>query len=192
MDENELIEYCNKNDVKFVDITSKILKEPYQGIGAYKLLFGTSRAQMKALQNVIDVFDFEYVATFEEPTEYGAEAVLFVKRDDEHWLLDENLKEKLRAIGSFENEGESNPTFVARFYVPNTRFNWFVVEGEPSGDDYVFFGYVELIQKEFDEFGYFALSELEELQSEIGVRVLRDYDFEPFKASEKVDWIKED
>lgn len=191
MGENEFLRYCNQNHIRFTDVTSE-LEIKHQGIGAYKMLFENSKAHKEALQHFITAFSFEYVATFEEPVEYFAEAVLYVERIEENWLLDDDLKATLQRIGSFEDEEGSNPLFVARFYVPNTRFNWYVVEGESREEDYVFFGYVELIQKEFDEFGYFALSELEGLHRERGVRVLRDYDFKPIRASEKVEWIKED
>jgi hypothetical protein len=38
--------------------------------------------------------------------------------------------------------------------LPGNRWAWYLIEGEPDGDDYLFFGFVFGIE---DEFGHFRL-----------------------------------
>ncbi len=62
----------------------------------------------------------------------------------------------------------------ARFFLPGTRWNWYVIEGEPDGTDYLFFGFVNGRE---DEFGHFRLSELEAIRGLFQESVERDLTF---------------
>ena len=73
-----------------------------------------------------------------------------------------------------------DPIVHAVFFFPGSGWTWFVTEGEPSEGDFIFFGYVIGLESEW---GYFALSELEELDIH-GVKVERISGFEPATMSE--------
>lgn len=50
---------------------------------------------------------------------------------------------------------------VAKFFFPAGRYTFYVTEGEPEDDDFVFFGYcVSAVGEDCDEWGYTTLSEL--------------------------------
>lgn len=75
-----------------------------------------------------------------------------------------------------EQEGVKDPTVYAAFVFTASGWVWLVTEGERRGDDdFIFFGYVIGFESEW---GYFALSELEEVNVH-GLRVERDFSFEP-------------
>jgi len=58
-----------------------------------------------------------------------------------------------------------------------------VTEGEPRGDDFLFFGFVNGLDSEF---GYFCLSELESAKGPLGFRGERDLAFQPGKLTDVV------
>jgi len=68
-------------------------------------------------------------------------------------LLTDDLRSRLPPLLSQEAEGD--PMVYARFHLPGNRWAWYLIEGEPDGDDYLFFGFVFGIE---DEFGHFRLS----------------------------------
>ncbi len=49
-----------------------------------------------------------------------------------------------------------------RILRPTSQWTWFATEAEKYGDDWEFYGYVKGIE---DEWGYFTLSELQEVRS---------------------------
>jgi len=87
-------------------------------------------------------------------------------------LLTDELRSRLPPLLSQEAEGD--PMVYARFHLPGTRWAWYLMEGEPDGDDYLFFGFVFGIA---DEFGHFRLSELEAVRGLFGETVERDLTF---------------
>lgn len=89
-------------------------------------------------------------------------------------LLNEELKKALPKLR--EQEGAKDPIVHAAFVFAASGWIWFVTEGEARGnDDFLFFGYVVGFESEW---GYFALSELEEVNVH-GFRVERDFTFKP-------------
>jgi len=86
-------------------------------------------------------------------------------------LLDEELRNRLPRLRS--QEAEVEPFVYARFYLPGTLRAWYVTEGEPRGEDYIFFGFVTVI----DQFCEFRLSELEAIRDLFGSPVERDHTF---------------
>jgi hypothetical protein len=58
----------------------------------------------------------------------------------------------------------------ARYSLASTPQVWYVIEGQPEGDDYLFFGFV----LDRNMFRTFRLSELEAARSEDGQQVERD------------------
>lgn len=93
-------------------------------------------------------------------------------------LLSDDLKRVLPRLRG--QEYSKDPTVYAVFFFPGSGWKWFVTEGEVSGDDFIFFGYVIGFEAEL---GSFTLSELEELDIH-GVRVERVEDFGPSSLSD--------
>ena len=89
-------------------------------------------------------------------------------------LLNEDLR---KALPKLREQAEvKDPIVYAAFVFVASGWVWFVTEGERrSDDDFIFFGYVIGFESEW---GYFALSELEEVNVR-GLRVERDLTFEP-------------
>ena len=88
-------------------------------------------------------------------------------------LLDDALRSALPKLR--EQAGSKDPTVFAKFFFPASGWTWFVTEGEPKADDFIFFGHVIGFESEW---GSFTLRELEEVEVN-GLRVERDLYFEP-------------
>lgn len=73
-------------------------------------------------------------------------------------LLPEELKNLLPKL--YEQEGIEDQKVFIKYFFPAGNWTWFVTEGEPRGDDFLFFGYVIGLDKEW---GYFTLKQLEEI-----------------------------
>ena len=73
-----------------------------------------------------------------------------------------------------EQEHSKDPTVYAVFNFPGSGWKWFVTEGEKSGDEFIFFGYVIGFEAEL---GYFTLSELEGVDI-CGIKVEQVENFE--------------
>lgn len=86
-------------------------------------------------------------------------------------LLTPELRGELPKL--YEQDGNENPIVYAKFFFPAGRWTWFVTEGEPDGNDFRFFGYV---LGDFDEWGYFSLNELQNINVR-GLTVERDLYF---------------
>lgn len=92
-------------------------------------------------------------------------------------LLDDSLRS---ALPKLTEQGDSiDPIVFAKFFFPASGWTWFVTEGEPKGDDFLFFGHVIGFESEW---GYFSLSELESVEIG-GVKVERDVYFEQMPFS---------
>lgn len=92
-------------------------------------------------------------------------------------LLSEELKARLPKL--YEQEGSIDPIVHAKFSFPASGWVWFVTEGQPTGIDFTFFGYVVGFEAEW---GYFMLGELEQVNVN-GLVIERDDDFEPQRLS---------
>ena len=95
-------------------------------------------------------------------------------------LLTDELRARLPCLLS--QEAEAEPWVYARFLLPGTQWQWYVLEGEPEDDDFLFFGFVFGLS---DEFGHFRLSELESIRSLLG-QVERDEAFTEGKLTDVV------
>lgn len=69
-------------------------------------------------------------------------------------LLTDELRARLPAL--YSQEAEADPVVYAKFFLPGTGWTWYVTEGSPQEDDFLFFGFVVGLESEF---GYFVLSE---------------------------------
>lgn len=94
-------------------------------------------------------------------------------------LLTDELRAQLPALYAQENEKDA--MVHIKFFTPWTGWTWYVTEGSPEGDDFIFFGYV--IGQE-SEWGYFSLNELESINGPFGLKIERDLHFTPKRKSE--------
>ena len=93
-------------------------------------------------------------------------------------LLTKEGRESLPPLGG--QALAADPVAYVKFFTPDAGWTWYATEGEPEGDDFLFFGYVEGAE---GELGYFLLSELEEVRGSLGLPVERDLFFEPTALS---------
>ena len=73
-------------------------------------------------------------------------------------LLPIELREQLPKL--YEQEETEDKIVYIKYFFPAGNWTWFVIEGEPEGDDFLFFGYVIGLEKEW---GYFTLKQIEEI-----------------------------
>ena len=73
-------------------------------------------------------------------------------------LLPSQMREQLPKLHA--QEKTEDPLVYLKFFFPAGRWTWFVTEGEPDGDDFLFYGYVIGSDKEW---GYFTLKQLAEV-----------------------------
>lgn len=69
----------------------------------------------------------------------------------------------------------ADATIICKFFTPDSSWTWYVTEGSQEDDDFIFFGYVVGLEKEW---GYFSLSELSEARGPMGLSIERDLYFE--------------
>ena len=93
-------------------------------------------------------------------------------------LLPDNVRGTLPPIGS--QAEDPDPKLLVKFFTPDAGWTWYASEGEPVGDDFHFFGYVEGVE---NEWGTFALSELRGVHGVLGLPVERDLYFKPCPSS---------
>jgi len=94
-------------------------------------------------------------------------------------LLPNELREKLPPLYSQENVPD--PLVHLKLFTADANWTWYVTEGSPEGDDFIFFGYVIGLEKEW---GYFALSELAAARGPLGLPIERDLYFKPAPFSQ--------
>jgi len=75
--------------------------------------------------------------------------------------------------GLYKTEESTNPMVQCKFFLPGTKWTWYVTEYD--GED-VCFGFVV---GDYPELGYFTISELESVSGPLSLRVERDRYFRP-------------
>lgn len=90
-------------------------------------------------------------------------------------LMTNELEKKFKKIGS--QEGVKDPIVVCKFFNPAGAGTWWACEYSP--EDRIFYGYVSIFGDECDEWGSFALSELQEFRGRFGLGIERDKFFDP-------------
>jgi len=96
-------------------------------------------------------------------------------------LLTDELRARLPPL--YSQEAEAEPMVYAKFFMPGTGWTWYVTEGSPQEEDFLFFGFVVGLESEF---GYFLLSELESVRSQLGLEVERDLAFHEGRLTDVV------
>jgi len=93
-------------------------------------------------------------------------------------LLTEELRKQLPPL--YSQEHVKDPTVICKFFHPLSNMTWYAIEGEPSGGDFIFFGWV---YSDFPELGYFSLNEMQDVKV-MGLGIERDLHFPPKRLSE--------
>lgn len=95
-------------------------------------------------------------------------------------LLTKEIINKIPKFYSTENIPLSEKEIVCKFFNPCGSGTWYVIEGQEEDGDFIFFGLVDLHEKEF---GYFSLNELQSLKLPFGLTIERDLHFSLEKVS---------
>lgn len=97
-------------------------------------------------------------------------------------LLTKELEQTIPALYSTEEIETKDKTIVCKFFAIGSSWTWYVVEGGRQKDgDYLFFGLVNGIEKEW---GYFTLSELLSVKWHGIPGIERDLHFIPVKVGD--------
>ncbi len=95
-------------------------------------------------------------------------------------LLPDDLCNRLPPLHAQDDELE--PMVYARYSLAGTPLVWYVIEGQPEGQDFLFFGFV----LGRNTFRNFHLSELEAARNDDGQQVERDAAFIPGRLTDVV------
>ena len=93
--------------------------------------------------------------------------------------MTKTLEKQLPKLYTYETL--ENAKVVAHYFNPCGRGDWYVLEGERREDgDFLFLGYVKSpLSPDFDELGYFTLSQLESVKIKpFGLGIERDLYFD--------------
>ncbi len=96
-------------------------------------------------------------------------------------LLTKEIKKQLPKIYETESVKLKDKKIICKFFNPCGAGTWFAVEGQQEEDDFIFFGLVDLHEKEW---GYFSLNELESIRLPFGLTIERDLYFNSCKAGD--------
>ena len=89
-------------------------------------------------------------------------------------LLTDELRKILPPL--YSQEKNKDPTVWIKFFTPDSSWTWYVTEGSEEEGDFLFFGYVVGFE---EEWGYFALSELQQARGPMNLPIERDLYFTP-------------
>lgn len=88
-------------------------------------------------------------------------------------LLTKELRKKLPPFSTNNDKKAEDIQIIVKFFHAYSDWGWYAIEGEPKGDDFVFYGYVRGIE---NELGDFSLSELKSIKIQ-GISIERDMYF---------------
>ena len=95
-------------------------------------------------------------------------------------LLTSDLVKRFHEIGS--QEEEKDPVVITKFFNPTGAGTWYATEY--NAEEKIFFGFVSIFGDYNDEWGSFALEELENFIGPFGLRIERDLFFSEKRASD--------
>jgi hypothetical protein len=81
----------------------------------------------------------------------------------------------------YGQEGEKDPIVHVKLFTPWAGWTWYITEGSAEGEDFILFGFVIGLEKEW---GYTSLNELESIRGPGGLTIERDLYFKPKRKSE--------
>ena len=89
-------------------------------------------------------------------------------------LITKAIEKKLLNTPLYSTDGNIVKDVLVKFFNPCGAGTWYVFEANKIGNDWEFFGLVDLYEKEL---GYFTLSELESVRLPFGLSIERDMYF---------------
>ncbi len=89
-------------------------------------------------------------------------------------LLTEAMRRALPKLRSTESIPLEEKKIICKFFNPCGIGVWYVIEGQKEGDDFLFWGLVELFEQEL---GTFTLKELESVVLPFGAKIEFDSGF---------------
>ena len=90
-------------------------------------------------------------------------------------LMTKEIRKKLPPLYSQEKLG-GKAVAIVKYFTPSSSWTWWATEGSPEGEDFIFFGLVDGLEKEL---GYFSLSELKKVRGSLGLPIERDLYWRP-------------
>lgn len=99
-------------------------------------------------------------------------------------LLTQAIKKKLPKLYETESIPLEEKEAICKFFNPCGTGTWYVIEGEEQDGDFIFFGLVDLYEKEL---GYFSLNELQSIRLPLGLKIERDIHFSGEKLEDLLD-----
>ena len=93
-------------------------------------------------------------------------------------IFPSELRKTLPPLNS--QEGVRDPIVHLKFRTTDSSWIWYVTEGSPEGDDFIFFGFVMGLE---NEWGQFSLLDLAESRGPFGRPIERDLNFRPVRFS---------
>ena len=97
-------------------------------------------------------------------------------------LLTKGILERFARVG--RQEEVADPIVIAKFFNPTGAGTWYATEYDP--EEKIFFGYVSIFGDWNDEWGSFALEELESYRGQFGLGIERDINFDEKPMSQVV------
>ncbi len=95
-------------------------------------------------------------------------------------LITKKIENQLAKYPLYSQDGKGKDAIaICKFFLQG--YTWYVLEARKQGDDYEFFGIVDGQEREY---GYFMLSQLQQLRGRWGLTVERDIYFEPTKIKD--------
>ena len=101
-------------------------------------------------------------------------------------LMTKKLLERFTQVGS--QAEERDPLIIAKYFNPCGAGTWYATEYDPKTR--IFFGYVSIFGDWNDEWGSFALDELQSYKGPLGIGIERDLYFQPKTLGELLDEYK--
>lgn len=101
--------------------------------------------------------------------------------------MTKEIEQRLEKYPLYSQDGKGEDAeIVCKFFSPVGDWTWYVLEAEKfNEDDYEFFGIVINGYGE-QEYGFFTLGELKQLQLPFGLSVERDMYFSPCKVKDVI------
>ena len=93
-------------------------------------------------------------------------------------LMTKEILKRIPPLYSTEDVDAKDKIIHVKIFTPWHKWTWYAVEYDPT--DKQFFGYVK---GDYDEWGYFSLKELEEIEGPMGLKIERDRYFPRQKMS---------
>lgn len=102
-------------------------------------------------------------------------------------LMTKEIEKRLEKFPIYSQDGKGEEaTIVCKFFCPINPWTWYVLEGQKMDDgDYELYGLVINGHGE-REYGYFMLSELQEIKLPFGLGIERDIYFSPSKVKDVI------